>query len=76
MDIEIFYYPDDRLFTDSDGFEILNPYKFLSPSDIKIFWYFKRDLIFQKNGYDVYIFYQNDTEESEYGSYADYRLIF
>lgn len=75
-DVEIYYYPEDNLYTDCDGFDIIDPYKYLSPSDLKILWFYKQDMIFQKDGYDVYIFYFDDTKEVEYGSYADYRLKF
>lgn len=70
-DIDIYYYPDDNLFTDCDGFEIINPYEYITPQDLKIFWFYKRDMVFQKLRYMVYMHYQSDKgdEPLEYEIY-------
>ena len=36
-ELDLYYYPEDRLWTDEDGKEIDNIYIFLSPAQVRVF---------------------------------------
>lgn len=36
-ELDLHYYPEDRLWTDEDGKEIVNIYTFLSPDHVRVF---------------------------------------
>lgn len=36
-ELDLYYYPEDRLWTDEDGKEITNIYTFLSPDHVRVF---------------------------------------
>lgn len=36
-ELYLYYYPEDRLWTDEDGKEIVNIYTFLSPDHVRVF---------------------------------------
>lgn len=63
VEIELYYYPKDRLFTDLDGFEIRDIYRYLDPSDLKILWYYNSSMDFT-NG--IYMVHVNVIKEDKY----------
>lgn len=56
VEIELYYYPKDKLFTDLDGFEIRDIYRYLDPSDLKLLWFYGCDMTFINGIYEVHVY--------------------
>lgn len=73
LEIELYYYPEDHLFTDCDGFEVRDIYRYLDPSDLKIFWFYKRSMMFTNGIYRILLNYP--TENEDLGDPYEYEIM-
>lgn len=55
---QLFYEPDENIFTDEGGYVIFNPYRYITPNDLMLFKKKKEyTMLFTPEGYPVELFY-------------------